>query len=306
MTSTAKAMGPWEWFQLIFLSLLWGGAFFFSKVALSELRPFTIVLGRASIAAIVLNLIVRVTGYQMPSSPKIWSTFLVMGLLNNLIPFSLIFWGQTQISSSLASILNATALLWTVLLAHFLTVDEHLTPNRLAGVLLGLVGIVIMIGPDALQGLGLNVLAQVAVVGAAVSYAFAGIYGKRFKGTPPIVVSAGQITCTTLMMIPIALLVDQPWLLPLPSLKIWGAILGLALFSTALAYIIYFRLLATVGATNVLLVTLLVPVSALWLGITILGEQLDARHFMGLGLIGLGLAIIDGRLLQLARQHSGC
>lgn len=304
MTSTVKTMEPREWFQLIFLSLLWGGSFFFSKVALSELRPFTIVLGRVSIAAIVLNFMVRAAGYRMSASPKIWSTFLVMGLLNNLIPFSLIFWGQTQIASSLASILNATALLWTVLLAHFLTVDERLTPNRLAGVLLGLGGIVVMIGPDALQGLGLNVLAQVAVVGAAVSYAFAGIYGKRFKGTPPIVVSAGQITCTTLLMIPIASLVDQPWLLPMPSLKIWGAILGLALLSTVLAYTIYFSLLATAGATNVLLVTLLIPVSALWLGITILGEQLDARHFMGMGLIGLGLVIIDGRLLRLARQRA--
>jgi len=239
-TSAVKAMGSWEWFLLIFLSLLWGGSFFFSEVALSELRPFTIVLGRVGIAAIVLNLMVRATGYRMPSSPKIWSTFLVMGLLNNLIPFSLIFWGQTQISSSLAAILNATTPLWTVLLAHFLTVDERLTPNRLGGVLFGLVGIVVMIGPDALQGFGLNVLAQVAVVGAAVSYAFAGIYGKRFRGTPPIVTAAGQITCTTLMIIPIALLVDQPWLLPMPSLKIWGAILGLALLSTALAYIIYF------------------------------------------------------------------
>jgi len=304
-TSTVKSMGPREWFQLIFLSLLWGGSFFFSKVALSELCPFTVVLGRVSIAAIVLNLMVRATGYRMPSSPKIWLTFLVMGLLNNLLPFSLIFWGQTQIPSSLAAILNATALLWTVLLAHFLTVDERLTPNRLAGVLLGLGGIVVMIGPDALQGFGLNVLAQMAVVGAAVSYAFAGIYGKRFKDTPPIVVSAGQITCTTLLMIPMALVVDRPWLLPLPSLKIWGAILGLALLSTVLAYTIYFNLLATAGATNVLLVTLLIPVSALWLGITILGEHLDMHHFMGLGLIGLGLAIIDGRVLQIARSHSG-
>ena len=304
-TSVAKTMGPFEWFLLVFLSVLWGGSFFFGKVALSELRPFTIVLGRVGVAAIALNLMVRATGHRMPSSPKVWVTFLLMGLLNNLIPFSLIFWGQTRISSSLASILNATTPVWTVLLAHFLTLDERLAPNRLAGVLFGLIGVAIMIGMDALQGLGINALAQLAVVGAAISYSFASIYGKRFQGTPPIVTAAGQITCTTLMIIPITLLVDKPWLLPMPGLDVWGAILGLALLSTALAYLIYFRLLPTVGATNLMLVTFLIPVSAIWLGMTILGEQLDTRQFAGMGLIGLGLIAIDGRLLRMIKTHVG-
>lgn len=297
-TSNVKVMGPLEWFLLIVLSVLWGGSFFFGEIALSELRPFTLVLGRVSIAAIALNVMVRATGHRMPTSPAIWAAFLVMGLLNNLIPFSLIFWGQTQISSSLAAILNATTPVWTVLLAHFLTADERLTPNRLAGVFFGLIGVAVMIGLDALQGLGINVLAQLAVVGAAVSYAFAGIFGKRFRGTPPIVTAAGQITGTTLMMIPIAWLVDKPWLLPWPGLNVWGALLGLALLSTALAYIIYFRLLSTAGATNLLLVTFLIPVSAILLGTIILNEQLDVRHFAGMGLIGLGLIAIDGRLLR--------
>ena len=301
-SSTGNSMGISEWFLLIFLSVLWGGSFFFGEVALSELQPFTIVLGRVIIASIVLNLIVRATGYRMPSSPKIWGTFLMMGLLNNLIPFSLIFWGQTQISSSLASILNATTPVWTVLLAHFLTADERLTPNRLSGVFFGLIGVALMIGLDALQGIGGNVLAQLAVTIAAISYAFAGIYGKRFKETPPIVTAAGQLTGTTIMMIPIALLVDKPWLLPMPNINVWGALLGLALLSTALAYIIYFRLLSTVGATNLLLVTFLIPVSAILLGTTILGEQLDLRHYLGMGLISLGLVAIDGRLLKLAKR----
>jgi drug/metabolite transporter (DMT)-like permease len=224
-----------------------------------------------------------------------------MGLLNNLIPFSLIVWGQTQIASGLASILNGTTPLWTVLFAHFLTSDERLTSNRLAGVLFGLTGVVVMIGPDVLVGLGLNVWAQLAVVGAAISYALAGIFGKRFKGISPYTTAAGQVTCTTLMMIPIALWVDQPWLLPSLSPKTWGALLGLALLSTAVGYVIYFRLLATAGATNLLLVTFLIPVSALWLGITLLGERLDLRHFVGMGLIGLGLAAIDGRPLRFLR-----
>lgn len=296
--STTKTMGPLEWSLLIILSILWGGSFFFSKVALAELRPFTVVLGRVVLAAIALNVIVIATGQRMPTSPKMWGFFIIMGTLNNLIPFSLIFWGQTQIASALASILNATTPLWTVLLAHFLTSDERLTANRLGGMLFGLVGVVIMIGPDTLQGLGLNVLAQVAVLGAAISYAFAGIFGKRFRGTSPNVTAAGQVTSTAVMMIPIALAVDRPWLLPAPGLTIWGALVGLALLSTAIAYVIYFRLLATAGATNLLLVTFLIPISALLLGITLLGEHLDLRHIVGMGLIGLGLAAIDGRPLR--------
>ena len=296
MRDAETSMKLWEWVLLIILSVLWGGAFFFSKVALGELPPFTVVWGRVTIAAIALNLIVRLTGERLPSTPKAWLAFLFLGLLNNLIPFSLIFWGQTQIPSSLASILNATTPLWTVLLAHLLTSDERLTLNRLGGVLLGVVGVVVTIGPDALLGLGLNTLAQLAVIGAAVSYAFGGIYGKRFKGNPPIVTAAGQVTGTAVMMIPVALFADRPWTLPLPSLTTWGALLGLGVLSTALAYIIYFRLLASVGATNVLLVTFLIPVSALFLGITILGEQLDLRHFLGMAVIGLGLVAMDGRV----------
>jgi len=301
--SVSKTMGTSEWILLVFLSILWGGSFFFGKVALSELRPFTVVLSRVSIAAIVLNLMVRGTGHRMPSSPSIWAGFLVMGLLNNLIPFSLIFWGQTQISSSLATILNATTPVWTVLLAHYLTVDERLTATRLGGVLFGLIGVVIMIGLDALQGLGMNVVAQLAVIGAAISYGLAGIYGKRFKGTPPIVTAAGQITASTLMMIPVALLVDKPWLLPLPHLNVLGALLGLALLSTALAYVVYFRLLSSVGATNLLLVTFLIPASAILLGVIILGEQLGWSQFVGMGLIGLGLMAIDGRILRLIKAR---
>lgn len=294
-----KTMGPLEWALLVVLALLWGGSFFFNKVALAELPPFTLVLGRIGLAALILNVMTWMMGQRLPVSPKIWGMFLVMGLLNNLIPFCLIVWGQTQIASGLASILNATTPLWTVLLAHFLTADEQLTSNRLAGVLAGLIGVIVMIGPDVLVGLGLNVWAQLAVVGAAISYALAGIFGKRFKGISPYITATGQVTCTTLMMIPLALWVDRPWLLPPLSPETWGALIGLALLSSAVGYIIYFRLLATAGATNLLLVTFLIPVSALLLGITILGERLDFRHFVGMGLIGLGLAAIDGRLLRL-------
>jgi drug/metabolite transporter (DMT)-like permease len=298
---TNQVMGLAEWGLLLLLSLLWGGSFFFSKVALAELPPFSVVLARVGIAAMALNAAIVLSGRRMTADRRPWGRFAVMGAINNLIPFSLIFYGQTQIPSGLAAILNATTPLWTVLLAHWLTRDEHLTPNRLAGVVVGFVGVVILLGPELLSGLGVQSLAQLAVVGAAVSYAFAGIFGKGFRSVPPLVTATGQVAATAAMMLPIALLVDQPWTLPAPGLVTWGALLGLALLSTALAYGIYFRLLATAGATNLLLVTFLIPVSALLLRTLVLGERLAAGDFVGMAAIGLGLIAIDGRLLRRLR-----
>ena len=292
-----------EWLLLLTLSVLWGGSFFFGKVALAELPPLTLVLGRVALAAVALNLVVVATGHWMPRDLRLWGAFLIMGALNNFIPFSLIFWGQTEITSSLASILNATTPLWTVVLAHVLTGDERLNSNKLTGVFFGLLGVVVMIGPAALGGLGLNILAQLAVLGAALSYAFAGIFGRRFRrlGVLPLVTASGQLTGSTLMMFPIALVVDKPWTLPALSSTTWGAVTGLALLCTALAYVIYFRLLASAGATNLLLVTFLIPVSALMLGTTILGERLEPRQLAGMVIIGLGLAAINGRLWKRVR-----
>lgn len=268
------------------------------------------MLGRVGIAAIALIALAYATGHRMPTDHRIWGAFFAMGAINNLVPFSLIFWGQTQIASGLASILNATTPIFTVVLAHALTDDEKMTANRLAGVLIGLAGVIVMIGPEVLQGLGLQVIAQFAVLGAALSYAFAGIFGRRFKDTPPLITAAGQVTATTVMMCPIVLVIDQPWTLSVLTWPTWGALAGLAVLSTALAYIIYFRLLATAGATNLLLVTLLIPVSAILLGATLLGERLEFKDFGGMGLIGLGLAALDGRplaylasMLRLARQR---
>ena len=302
-SSTNKIMNPSEWLLLTILSVLWGGSFFFGEVALIELSPFTVVFGRVCLAAIALNVITMVRGHSMASYRKMWDAFLIMGTLNNLLPFSLIFWGQIQITSGLAAILNATTPLWAVVLAHFFTTDEKLTPYRFGGVLLGLFGVILIIGPGALRNAGINFLAQAAVIGAALSYAFAGLFGKRFKQIPPLVTATGQITGTTIMMIPLVLVVDQPWTLSLPSLSTWGALIGLALLSTTVAYIIYFRLLASVGATNLLLVTFLIPVSALILGMTFLGERLDLIHFMGMVLIGTSLIAVDGRLLKTFKAY---
>ena len=294
--AAAPAMGLADWLLLVALSLVWGGSFFFAKVAVAEVPPLTIVLARVGLAAAALWVVLPMLGQAMPRSPRRWAPFFGMGLLNNLIPFSLIFWGQTQIGSGLASILNATTPLFTVLVAHGLTTDEKLTPKRLAGVLLGLAGVAVMIGPQVLGGLGNAVLAQLAGLGAALSYGFASVFGRRFKGQPPIVTATGQVTATTIMMLPIVCLADRPWTLPVPGWTTVGSLVGLALLSTALAYIIFFRLLGRVGATNTALVTLLVPPSALLLGSLVLGEALTGRALAGMGLIGLGLVALDGRL----------
>ena len=293
--TTRPALRGTEWLLLIALSVLWGGSFFFTEVALTALPPFTVVLGRVGFAACALLLLVPLSGHRLPRTLRPWGVFLVLGGLNNLIPFSLIAWGQTEIASALASILNATTPLFTVVLAHLLTRDERLTPARLAGVLAGLAGVILMIGPAALTGLGSAVLAQGACLGAALSYALAGIFGRRLRVTPPLVTAAGQVTMSTLLVLPLALAVDRPWTLPLPGPATWSALLGLALLSTALAYVIYFRILARAGATNLLLVTFLIPVSALFLGVGVLGEHLAAGHLGGMALIALGLAAIDGR-----------
>jgi drug/metabolite transporter (DMT)-like permease len=294
-------MSPLDWSLLLALSILWGGSFFFVGVAVKALPPFTLVLLRVAIAAAALHLVRRVSGTAMPWDGATWRAFFGMGLLNNAIPFSLIVWGQTHIASGLASILNATTPLFTVLIAHVLTADERLTKGRVAGVLIGLAGVIVLIGPQALAGLGKDVMAQLAVLGAAISYGFAAIFGRRFKrmGVPPLATAAGQVTASSLLLLPVALLVDRPWALASPGLAAWAAVAGLALLSTALAYVLFFRILASAGAVNLMLVTFLIPVSAIVLGSAFLGEALAPADYFGMALIGLGLAAIDGRLALL-------
>lgn len=301
--SVQKQMNATEWAMLVALSLLWGGSFFFVGIAVKELPPVTIVTLRVSLAAIALLIVCRIMGLQLPRQWAVWRAFSGMGLLNNIIPFCLIVWGQTHIASGLASVLNATTPLFTVIVAHFLTADEKMTGNKLAGVLVGFAGVATMIGPAALAGATSGLVGQIAVLGAAISYAFASIFGRRFKamGVPPLMTATGQISSSTLMLIPLALLIDKPWTLAMPGLETWGALVGIALLSTALAYLIFFRILATAGATNLALVTFLIPVSAILLGSMFLGERLEPKHFAGMAMIAAGLAAIDGRLLRRLR-----
>jgi drug/metabolite transporter (DMT)-like permease len=295
-TPLNPTMGPKEWLQLVVLSVLWGGAFFFVGVVVEEVPPFTLVLGRNGFAAVGLVAYLTLSGAHLPSWRRLWGAFLIMGILTSLLPHSLIAWGQAHIDSGLAAILVSTTPLFSVVLTHLFTHEERLTPARVTGVLLGLAGVVVLIGPEALKGLGRSGLAQLATLGAALSYACAGIYGRRFKGLPPAVAAVGQLTGTTLLVLPLALVGEQPWNLR-PTLVAWGALLGLGLLSTAVASLIFFRILAVSGATNVMLVNFLVPVSALLLGGIVLGERLAWTAFAGMAMIFVGLVAIDGRLL---------
>ena len=305
MSSAAinRTMSTPEWGMLIVLSILWGGSFFFVGVAVKALPPFTIVVMRVALAAAALWAALGAMRIAMPADRRTWAAFLGMGLLNNVVPFCLIVWGQTHIASGLAAILNATTPLFTVIVAHVLTTDEKMTGPRLAGVATGFAGIVILVGGTALREIGIDVIAQLACLAAAVSYAFAGVFGRRFKamGVHPMATATGQVTASALVLLPAMLLVDRPWTLPMPGAATIAALLGLALLSTAIAYVLYFRILATAGATNLLLVTFLIPVSAILLGAVVLGETLEPSHFAGMALIAAGLACIDGRPLRRLR-----
>jgi len=298
-----RTMTATEWLLLLALSVLWGGSFFFNHIAVAEVPPLTLVFLRVALAAAILHAVVRARGLRLPADAGSWGAYAGMGLLNNALPFVLIVWGQREIASGLASILNATTPLFGVVVAHLFTADEKLRANRIAGVVAGFAGVAVLIGPEALHGFGSKLLPELACLVAALSYAFAGVYGRRFRGAPPMVTATGQVTASALLLLPLALLADQPWQLAAPHLPAVMAVAGLAVLSTALAYGIYFRLLASAGATNILLVTFLIPVSAILLGALVLGERLSANHVAGLLLIGAGLAAIDGRVLARLRRR---
>jgi len=296
-TTTNPTMSLAEWSLLVVLSVLWGSAFFFVGVIVKTVPPFTVVLWRSGLAAIALLIYVVLCGGRIPTAPRLWGAFLVLGVLNSLLPHSLIVWGQQYIASGLAAILVSTTPLFSVVLTHFWSHEERITPNRVTGVFLGMCGVIILIGPEALRGLGHHGLGQLAILGAALSYACGGIYGRRFKALSPVVISAGQLAGTMVLMLPLALVWEGPWTLQ-PSLAVWGAMLGLALLSTAVASLIFFRLLAVAGVTNVMLVNFLVPVSAVLLGMLALGERPNWTLFAGMALIFTGLLTMDGRLFS--------
>ena len=286
-----------DWLLLVFLSVLWGGAFFFIGVAVAEVPPLTLVAARVGIAALALLLVVWLLGYQLPQTAAGWRVFVVQAIVSNVIPFSLITFGQTRIASGLAAVLNATTPLFTLLVMRVLA-HEPLTLHKMAGVLLGIIGVAVLMGPEVAGANLSSILGMMAVLGAALSYGFSAYGMRRLREIPPLVSSAAQLLCATALLLPMAAFADHFWLQPLPSPAAIVAILALALMSTALAFIVFFRISATAGPSNVMLVTLLIPVTATALGAAFLGEAMKATEIAGALIIASALVIIDGRLLR--------
>jgi drug/metabolite transporter (DMT)-like permease len=293
-------MDAFDWVMLITLATVWGGSFLFNAILVAELPVITIVAIRVTVAALALWGFMRVTGRKIPTAPQVWGALLILGVLNNAIPFSLIVQGQTQITSGLASILNATTPLFTILVAGFFLTDERFSVLRVLGVIVGFSGVILMVGPEALGGLEADFWAQLCALGAALSYGFASVFGRRFRElkVDPVMVATGQVTMSSLVLWPMALWIDGPQDILSLSFNAAASMFGLAVLCTSFAYILYFRILERAGATNISLVTFLVPISAIILGVLVLGESIFIKEIIGMTLIGLGLAIIDGRLFQ--------
>jgi drug/metabolite transporter (DMT)-like permease len=300
MTSSADRIDARDWSLLGLLSVLWGGSFFFNGVVLRELPPLTLVLLRVALAAIILLPLLWVYRIRFPATPAAWGPYFAIALLNNVLPFSLIVVGQTYIPSGLASILNATTPLFTVLVMAAAG-DEKLQMRRVAGVVTGLVGVIILEGQDfgfkTSQGLGIPLC-----LAAAFSYGLSALYARRkLSDSPPLATATFQLLASSLMMAVVAAVFEQPWQLAMPGVATWLAMFGLSALSTALAYIVFFQVLRRSGSTNVMLVTLLIPVTAILLGYLVLGESISPREIIGALVIASGLLLIDGRVLTLAR-----
>jgi drug/metabolite transporter (DMT)-like permease len=295
--STESRVDPRDWSLLGVLSVLWGGSFFFNGVILRELPPLTVVLLRVALASVILLPLLRAYGISFPKGLSGWLPFLAIGLFNNGLPFSLIVIGQTYVSSGLASILNATTPLFTVLVMAAAG-EERLHARRVAGVLVGLIGVAILHG-DALgfetrQGTGI-----LLCLAGAFSYGLAALVARRLPSqTQPLGTATFQMLASAAMMAVVAGVVDRPWQLPMPGATTWFAVVGLATLSTALAYIVFFQILRRSGATNVMLVTLLIPLTAILLGYLALGEPISFREIVGALVIGSPLLLIDGRILN--------
>lgn len=289
-----------DWGLLGVLSVLWGGSFFFNGVALRELPPLTLVFLRVAVAAMILLPVLRAYRIGLPKGLLDWQPFFAIALLNNVLPFSLIVMGQTYIPSGLASILNATTPLFTVLVMAAAG-DEKLLLRRVAGVLIGLIGVIILHGQDlGFKNQGVGILLCLA---GALSYGFSALYARRkLSNSPPLATATFQLLASSLMMAIVASVFERPWRVAMPGTTTWLAMAGLAGLSTALAYIVFFQILRRSGSTNVMLVTLLIPVTAILLGYLVLGESISWRETIGAAVIGSALLLIDGRVLSLVRR----
>lgn len=293
-----KSISTQSWGLLLLLSLLWGASFLSITISLEQVGPFTSVAHRVFWAMILLWAVVFVTRKPVPTSALAWVGLLGMGVLNNVIPFSLMAWGQLHIESGLTAILNSfTAVIGVVIAAIFLA-DEKLTAQKLIGAVLGFVGVAVAIGLDNLTKFNVTSLAQLAVIAGTVSYACAGVWARKtIKDVSPIVAAAGMLTGSTLVMVPLALMIEGPFDTNL-TLRTWAALGYISIAATAGAYLIYYRLLAQIGSGNLMVVTLLVVPIAIVLGALVLGEQLLPQALIGFAILAVGLLVIDGRLIK--------
>ena len=304
MTANDTSIDARDWSLLGVLSILWGGSFFFNGVVLREVPPLTVVLLRVVLASVILLPLLWVYRIKFPRGISGWTPFIAIGLFNNVLPFSLIVAGQTYIPSGLASILNATTPLFTVIVMAAAG-EEKLQARRIAGVITGLIGVVILHGGFGVgfeNGQGTGILLCLA---GAFSYGLSALVARRLlSNSPPLGTATFQLLASSAMMIVVAGFVERPWQLPMPGASTWLAVIGLAALSTALAYIVFFQILRRSGATNVMLVTLLIPVTAILLGYLVLGEQISSREIFGALVIGSALLLIDGRVLGLIKRNS--
>ena len=297
MSVPGLRMTAHDWGLIAILAVVWGGAFFLIELGLTGFGPLTLVALRMLLAIPLMLLALKGLGHALPRDARSWWQLTLLGFFNVAMPMALFFWAQTRIDSALASILNATVPLWGVLIAHVFTRDERATPLKLLGVLLGFGGIIVMVGPDAVSGMGQDVIAQLACLFAAASFAGAAVYARRLGATiAPMAAATGQIVTAAALIAPLALVVEPPWAAPAPNLTAIAAMLTLALVGTSFAYFIFFRLIDRAGASNALLIALVMPPVAILLGVAVLGEVLTGGQIAGMALISLGLLMIDGRL----------
>jgi drug/metabolite transporter (DMT)-like permease len=299
---TQTSLNARAWIDMALLAAIWGASFLSIKLALAELPVMTLVAHRVVWAALVLWAYVLWRGLAVPKDARIWTAFLVMGCLNNAIPFGLMAWGQQFIETGLTSIFNAGTAVFGVLVAAAVFADERLTPRRLAGVLLAFLGVAIAIGLDALSGFDIRSLAQLAVLGGAFSYALAAAWARaRLSHLRPEIAAAGMLTASSLLLLPLALLIDGVPTVPASPVTL-GAIAYFSILGTALAYLLYYRVVASAGSGNAMIVTLLIPPVAIALGALVLGERLGPNALAGFVLLALGLIVMNGRFSPRLRQ----
>jgi drug/metabolite transporter (DMT)-like permease len=299
-------LGAVEWGLIALQSMLWGSSYFFIAMVQAELPALTIAALRTIPASIVLVAVVLSLGYRMPATLAEWRQFIFFSAFNTVLPFVLIVWGQARTTGGMAAILNASAPLFGIFLAHVLTHDEKLSRNKLAGILLGIVGVGILVGYDFAVGSTADVLARLALLAAPLCYVLANIYARNKLGQyPPFVIAMMQMVASIFIAVPLALAVDHPWTLPMPSLKVLAAIVGMGVLGSSLAGLCHFTVLRRAGATNALLVTLIMPLTPILLGSIFLGEHLTGRDMLGAAVIAAALIVIDGRVVRMLERRSG-